>query len=63
MYALIHLELKVAINALGMEAKAQAVYQMIAEIDTDGSGQLEFDEFFKMMVTRPSARARCAPAQ
>ena len=48
------LELKVAINALGMEAKAQAVYQMIAEIDKDGSGQIEFDEFFTMMVTRPS---------
>lgn len=37
-----------------MEAKAQAVYQMIAEIDKDGSGQIEFDEFFTMMVTRPS---------
>jgi centrin-1 len=27
---------------------------MIAEIDKDGSGQLEFDEFFDMMTTRPS---------
>ncbi|MCL4119132.1 UNVERIFIED_CONTAM: hypothetical protein GTU68_031548 [Idotea baltica] len=27
---------------------------MIAEIDKDGSGQLEFDEFFSMMTTRPS---------
>lgn len=27
---------------------------MIAEIDKDGSGQLEFDEFFAMMTTRPS---------
>ena len=27
---------------------------MIAEIDKDGSGQLEFDEFFNMMTTRPS---------
>lgn len=32
------IELKVAINALGIEAKAQAVYQMIAELDKDGSG-------------------------
>jgi Ca2+-binding EF-hand superfamily protein len=47
-------ELKVAINALGIEAKAQAVYQMIAELDKDGSGLIEFDEFFKMMITRPS---------
>lgn len=27
---------------------------MIAELDTDGSGQIEFDEFFHMMTTRPS---------
>ena len=36
-------ELKVAINSLGIEAKAQAVYQMIAELDKDGSGLIEFD--------------------
>jgi centrin-2/centrin-1 len=54
MYGLINLELKVAINSLGIEAKAQAVYQMIAELDQDGSGQIEFPEFFYMMTTRPS---------
>jgi len=48
-------ELKVAINSLGIEAKAQAVYQMIAELDKDGSGLIEFDEFFSIMTTRPSA--------
>ena len=37
---LLILELKVAINSLGIEAKAQAVYQMIAELDKDGSGQI-----------------------
>jgi len=47
-------ELKVAINSLGIEAKAQAVYQMIAELDKDGSGQVEFPEFFYMMTTRPN---------
>jgi centrin-1 len=47
-------ELKTAINSLGIEAQAQAVYQMIAEIDKDGSGQIEFHEFFEMMTTRPS---------
>lgn len=49
-----NLELKESINALGIEAKAEAVWHMIAEIDKDGSGQLEFDEFFNMMTTRPS---------
>lgn len=36
----ITVELKESINALGIEAKAEAVYHMIAEIDKDGSGQL-----------------------
>ena len=54
MYLYPHPELKVAINSLGIEAKAQAVYQMIAELDKDGSGQIEFPEFFYMMTTRPS---------
>ena len=27
---------------------------MIAELDKDGSGMIEFDEFFYMMTTRPS---------
>lgn len=49
-----NIELKESINALGIEAKAEAVWHMIAEIDKDGSGQLEFDEFFNMMTTRPS---------
>lgn len=49
-----NLELKESINSLGIEAKAEAVWHMIAEIDKDGSGQLEFDEFFTMMTTRPS---------
>ena len=53
-YHSIYQELKTSINALGIEAKAQAVYQMIAELDKDGSGLIEFDEFFKMMITRPS---------
>ena len=48
------LELKESINSLGIEAKAEAVWHMIAEIDKDGSGQLEFDEFITMMTTRPS---------
>lgn len=37
---LLIVELKESINALGIEAKAEAVWHMIAEIDKDGSGQL-----------------------
>lgn len=48
------LELKEAIASLGIEAKAAAVYQMIAELDSDGSGQIEFDEFYQMMTHKPN---------
>ena len=39
-FNLINIELKDNINSLGIEAKAEAVWQMIADIDKDGSGQL-----------------------
>jgi len=28
---------------MGIQAKADAVYKMIAELDSDGSGSIEFD--------------------
>ena len=34
--------------------RPKPVYQMIAELDQDGSGQIEFPEFFYMMTTRPA---------
>lgn len=49
-----HPELKEAIASLGIEAKAAVVYQMIAELDSDGSGQIEFDEFYEMMTHKPN---------
>ncbi len=27
---------------------------MIAELDSDGSGQIEFDEFYEMMTHKPN---------
>lgn len=39
-FNLIYIELKDNIASLGIEAKAEAVWQMIADIDKDGSGQL-----------------------
>jgi centrin-1 len=40
--------------SLGLEAKNPVIYQMIADLDKDGSGQIEFDEFLAMMTTKPS---------
>jgi len=36
-------ELKAAMTSLGFESKNQTIYQMIADLDADGSGQIDFD--------------------
>ena len=38
-------ELKVAMRALGFEPKKEEIKKMIADIDKDGSGTIDFDEF------------------
>ena len=45
-------ELKAAMQSLGFEAKNQTIYQMIADIDKDGSGSIDFDEFLDMMTAK-----------
>merc|ERR1712085_107785 len=45
-------ELVEAMQSLGLEQKNEAVFNMIKEIDTDGSGELEFQEFLEMMTPR-----------
>jgi centrin-1 len=45
-------ELIEAMQSLGLEQKNEAVFNMIKEIDTDGSGELEFQEFLEMMTAR-----------
>jgi Ca2+-binding EF-hand superfamily protein len=47
-------ELKAAMQSLGFEAKNQTIYQMIADIDKDGSGTIDFDEFLDMMTAKMS---------
>ena len=46
-------ELKVAMRALGFEPKKEEIKKMIADIDKDGSGTIDFDEF--LPVVRHSA--------
>lgn len=45
-------ELKAAMQSLGFEAKNQTIYQMIADIDKDGNGTIDFDEFLDMMTAK-----------
>ena len=40
--------------SLGIEAKNPAIYQMIADLDKDGSGQIDFEEFLAMMTIKPT---------
>ncbi len=47
-------ELKAAMTSLGFEAKNQTIYQMIADLDADGSGAIDFDEFLELMTARIS---------
>lgn len=47
-------ELKQAMISLGFDAKNQLIYQMVSDMDADGSGAIDFDEFLKLMTSRIS---------
>merc|ERR1739838_649914 len=37
-------------TSLGFDAKNQTIFQMISDLDKDGSGQIEFEEFLDLMT-------------
>ena len=43
-------ELKAAMRALGFEIKNDELKKMVTDVDTDGSGIIEFNEFLGMMT-------------
>ena len=47
-----------ALYSLGFEAKNQTIYQMIGDIDKDGSGEIDFEEFLDMMTAKMSDKVR-----
>ena len=47
-------ELLESMKNLGFDVKNKAIYQMIAEMDEDGSGTISFEEFLDMMTARIS---------
>ena len=47
---------QVAMRALGFEPKKEEIKKMIADIDKDGSGTIDFDEFLQMMTAKMSEK-------
>jgi len=45
-------ELTSAMKNLGFEAKNHTVYQMISDIDKNGTGDIDFDEFLDLMTVK-----------
>merc|ERR1719281_1459784 len=43
-------------DSSGLEARNQTIYQMILDMDADGSGDIEFDEFLNLMTAKMSDR-------
>ena len=43
-------------QSLGFEAKNQTIYQMISDLDADGSGTIDFEEFLSLMTARVGDR-------
>merc|ERR1712072_750968 len=43
-------ELKAAMRALGLEVKNEELKKMVTDVDNDGNGTIEFNEFLQMMT-------------
>ena len=39
-------------TSLGFESKSAAIFQMISDLDADGNGTIDFDEWFTLMTKR-----------
>lgn len=50
-------------QSLGFEAKNATIYQMIGDIDKDGSGSIDFEEFLDMMTAKMSDKDSKADIQ
>jgi Ca2+-binding EF-hand superfamily protein/uncharacterized protein YkwD len=47
-------ELKDVIEDFGLDARNAAIFEMVSEIDVDGSGKIEFSEFLDMIAGKTS---------
>ncbi|CAG9466478.1 unnamed protein product [Pedinophyceae sp. YPF-701] len=51
-------ELRTALEALGQQPTEDELFNMIAQVDEDNSGQIEFREFLKVIESQKQANAR-----
>merc|ERR1712194_882725 len=49
-------ELTSAMKSLGFDVKHAVVYNMVSDLDADGSGEIEFGEFLDVMTAKLSER-------
>ncbi|CAG9484036.1 centrin-1, putative [Plasmodium vivax] len=49
-------ELKVAMRALGFEPKKEDIRKIISDVDQDGSGTIDFNDFLDIMTIKMSER-------
>ena len=54
MYIFHNLELKAAMTSLGFESKSGTIFQMIADLDSDGSGTIDFQEWLNLLTKKVS---------
>lgn len=45
-------ELKVAMRALGFEPRKEEIKKMIADVDREGTGTIEFHDFLELMTVK-----------
>jgi Ca2+-binding EF-hand superfamily protein len=45
-------ELKAAMTSLGFESKNGAIFQMISDLDTDGNGTIDFQEWLNLLTKK-----------
>mmetsp|Transcript_1420 Transcript_1420/g.4023 ORF Transcript_1420/g.4023 Transcript_1420/m.4023 type:complete len:151 (+) Transcript_1420:85-537(+) len=50
-------ELRATLQSMGQEPTDEELFDMIAEVDADGSGEIDFPEFLKVMVAQKEKHA------
>lgn len=40
--------------SLGFDSKNESIFQMITDLDSDGNGNIDFEEFFTLMTSKIS---------